>query len=211
MTESIKQELYEKIVKELNKPGEIGQFKQDASKLTGVDTRDNSWRMNLDTYMSKYGFKQMGSGKYASVYGNEKYPFVLKVFQKDSAYMRWLKFSLSNKNNPYVPKIRGKVVKITPMVYAIRLEKLDRGYLTPEFEQEFEKWEMDPNYKTSDPALQQVFDFFEPNRKLLDLHGENVMMRGKQMVIIDPFYNWFGREAPGQYTIDPNEVDPSLF
>ena len=211
MTKSIRQTLYEKIMKELRKPSELDQFKKDAASLTGVDTRDNTWRTNLDDYMSKYDFKKFGSGKYASVYGNQKYPFVIKVFQKDSAYMRWLKFCLSNRDNPYVPKIKGKVLKITPMVYAIRLEKLSPGYITSEFNREYSQWQKDPNYKTQDAALQQVFDFFEPNRKLLDLHGENVMMRGDQLVIIDPFYNWFGKEEPGKYTIDPDEIDPSLF
>lgn len=211
MFKNLKNELYERIVAELNKPAEIGQFKSDASSVQKVDTRDNSWRANLDSYMRTHGFKRLGTGKYASVYGNEKYPYVIKVFQKDSAYLRWIKFALNNKNNPYVPKIRGKVVKITPMIFAIRLEKLTPGYLEGDFANEYYNWEEDNNYQSSDPNIQQVLDFFAQNKKLLDLHGENVMYRGNQLVIVDPFYNWFGREVPGQYTIDPDEIDPGLF
>ena len=211
MFQNLKKELYERIIDELKKPAEINKFKSDAAGLTGVDTRDNSWRMNLNDYMQQHGFSKYGSGKYASVYGNPEYPYAIKIFQKDSAYFRWLKFSLENRNNPYVPKIKGKVIRITPLVFAIRLEKLSPGGMNDEFEQEYESWLSDPNYKTSDPNLQQVFDFFEINRKLMDLHSQNYMMRGNQVVIIDPFYNWFGKYEPGKYTIDPNEVDPSIF
>jgi hypothetical protein len=211
VTKNTQQHLYERIVKELRRPSEISRFRSDAAGLDKVDTRDNTWRTNLNSYMNNHGFQMLGSGKYASVYGNESYPYVIKVFQRDSAYFRWLKFALNNRNNPYVPRIRGKVVKITPMVYAIRLEKLRPGYIDSEFQQHFDQWQRDPNYRADDPDLQQVFDFFHSNRKLLDLHNENVMRRGDQLVIIDPFYNWFGREAPGKYTIDPDEVDPDLF
>lgn len=208
---SLKEELKRKILRELRKPGEVDQFRKDAADLKSVDTRDNSWRINLDEYMSKYGFRTLGSGKYASVYGNESYPYVLKVFQKDSAYLRWIKFSLANKNNPYVPKIKGKVVKITPLVYAIRLEKLSPTFMSGEFADEYQQWMRDNSHRAQDPNIQEILDFFANNKNLLDLHSENVMKRGNQLVIIDPFYNWFGKYEPGKYTIDPDDVDPSVF
>ncbi len=40
----------------------------------------------------------------------------------------------------------------------------------------------------------------------MDLHNENVMLRGTQPVVIDPFYNWYNIDL-GKYTIDPEEVD----
>lgn len=208
---NLKEHLRKKILSELRKPGEVDQFRKDASNLKSVDARDNSWRVNLDQYMSKYGFKPMGSGKYASVYGNDQYPYVLKVFQKDSAYLRWIKFSLAHKNNPYVPKIKGKVVKITPMVYAIRLEKLSPTVMDGEFAREYQKWMRDNDHQAEDPNIQEILDFFADNKNILDLHSENVMKRGNQLVIIDPFYNWFGKHNPGNYTIDPDDVDPSVF
>jgi hypothetical protein len=208
---SLEEELKRKILRELRKPGEVDQFRKDAADLKSVDTRDNSWRINLDEYMSKYGFRALGSGKYASVYGNERYPYVIKVFQKDSAYLRWIKFSLANKNNPYVPKIKGKVVKITPLVYAIRLEKLSPTFMSGEFADEYQQWMRDNSHQAQDPNIQEILNFFANNKKLLDLHSENVMKRGNQLVIIDPFYNWFGKYEPGKYTIDPDNVDPSVF
>lgn len=208
---NFKQDLKQRILSELRKPGEINQFRKDASGLSSVDTRDNSWRNNLNRYMSNYDFRPLGSGKYASVYGNEKYPYVLKVFQKDSAYLRWIKFSLTHKHNPYVPKIKGKVVKITPMIYAIRLEKLSPTYMSGEFADEYQQWMNDKTHQASDPDIQEILDFFADNKNLLDLHSENVMKRGNQLVIIDPFYNWFGKYEPGKYTIDPDDVDPTVF
>lgn len=196
---------------ELKKPNELTSFRSRVKGISAVDTRDSSWGNSLLDMFGKYGFKLLGSGKYASVFGSEKYPYVIKVFMKDSAYLRWIKFAMDNKNNPYVPKIRGKVIKITPMIYAIRLEKLSPGYLTGKFAEEYRKWSMDNNHKSDDKNIQDILDYFKKNKDLLDIHSENVMMRGDQLVIIDPFYNWFGKKNPGNYTIDPNEVDPSVF
>jgi hypothetical protein len=160
--------------------------------------------------MSNYGFKLLGAGKYASVYGKASYDHVIKVFMKDSAYLRWIKFAKDHEGNPYVPKVRGKVLKISEYIYAIRLEKLSAGnFGSTEFYTEFAKWQRDGSYVSSDPDIQVILEEFSKNKKLLDLHGENVMFRGNQLVIVDPYYNWF---KPGQgYTIDPEKVDPKLF
>jgi len=165
--------------------------------------------------MSKFGFKLLGTGKYAHVYGKKGYKYVIKVFMKDSAYMRWVKFSLDNKKNPYTPVIRGKVVKITPMFYAIRLENLTPyrpGSSTKYFNGEYSKFRANSSYRPeNDPDLSAVFDHFAKNKRLLDLHGENMMMRGNQVVVVDPYYNWFNKHNPMDYTIDPDDIDKSIF
>jgi len=163
--------------------------------------------------MADNGFKRVGSGKYASVFLHSKYPYALKIFMKDSAYLRWIDFAKKNQKNPFVPKIRGKVVKITPVIYAIRLEKLDRYSYGggKKFMSEYARWAKDKNYKSSDPDIQAVLEEFAKNKSLLDLHGENMMMRGNQLVIIDPYYNWFGRKEPGKYMIDPDDIPSHLF
>jgi hypothetical protein len=131
---------------------------------------------------------------------------------KDAAYQRWLDFALKNKNNPYVPKIRGKVVKITDVIYAIRMEKLTPYTSNSDpFMSEYSEWKKNKNYKSNDSNIQSVLDHFAKNKSLLDLHGENMMMRNKQLVIIDPYYNWFGKKEPGKYMIDPNEINKDLF
>lgn len=197
---------------ELSKPKELTDLQKSLkSKVTSVDTRDSSWMYSITEVMKKFGFSRLGSGKYASVYGNPKYQYVVKVFMKDSAYLRWINFCLKNRNNRFVPKIKGKVVRLTPYVYAIRLEKLEPTSFSGEFATEYQKWMKDSNYKSNDKEIQVVLDYFGKNKKLLDLHGENVMSRNGQLVIIDPFYNWFNKHKHMDYTIDPDEVDKSLF
>jgi hypothetical protein len=205
---------------ELSKPAAIDTFKKSVAGIDKVDTRNTSWNKQLPDLMSKFGFKLLGSGKYASVFGNPKYEYVLKVFMKDSAYLKWIEFAQKNKDNPYVPKVRGKVIKITPMFYAIRLEKLtpysQRPSLSPKttgpsFMQDYYKWQDDKNHKSNDPNVQSILDYFQKHKALLDLHGENMMMRGSQLVIIDPFYNWFNKTKPMDYTIDPDDINPDIF
>lgn len=196
---------------ELAKPSEIRAFRDKVKHIDKVDSRSKSWSDSLPAALGKYGFKLLGSGKYASVFGHPKYPFALKVFMKDSAYLRWIKFAMDNPNNPYVPKMKGKVIKITPVIYAMRLEKLTGGSFSGPFADAYRQWNWDRSYKSDDKNIQDILDFFGPNKDLLDLHGENVMMRGDQLVIIDPFYNWFGKKNPGAYTIDPDDIDPAVF
>lgn len=205
---------FKKYIEELYKPKELDQLRQTlAKKVTDVDTRDSSWMYSLNDIMSAYGFEKLGAGKYASVFGNRIYPYVIKVFMKDSAYIRWISFCLKNKNNLYCPKIKGKVVKLTDMVYAIRLEKLNPTTLSGQFAQDYRAWQKDQNHVSTDKDIQDILDFFgqRDNKKLLDLHDENVMARGNQLVIIDPFYNWFNKHKQMDYTIDPHEVDTTVF
>ena len=202
-----------RILDELKKPEEIKKFKNDVKGVDAVDTRDDSWRRNLGRYMSAHGFRLLGAGKYASVFGNDKYPFVVKVFMRDSAYQRWMKFSIDNKANPYVPVVKGKVIKISDMVFAVRLEKLkpvSSSWNNEPFMQEMRKWEKDSKYVSDDKHIQDVLDFFKANKKLIDIHGENVMSRPNgEFVVVDPLYNFY---KPGKgYSIDPNEEIPGLF
>ena len=198
-------------IQELRKPTEIDAFKKSVKKFDKVDVRDQSWSSTLPQAMKKFGFSLLGSGKYASVFGHPKYDYVLKVFMKDSAYLKWIEFVQKNKGNPYVPKVRGKVIKITPLFYAIRLEKLERYKTGGQFMKDFSAWQANPSFKSDDKNIQDILDYFATHKKLLDLHGENMMMRGNQLVIIDPFYNWFGKHKPGQYTIDPDDINPEIF
>lgn len=198
---------------ELFKPPELTGLKQQLGKHTKVDTRDQSWSNTLPGAFAKYGFKLLGQGKYASVFGSSTYPFVIKVFMKDAAFLRWVRFAMDNQKNPYVPSIRGKVIKITNLFFAIRIEKLTPFNSSGNtFMNEYREWKRNPKeFVTADKAMKRVFDFFATNKDLMDLHSDNVMMSGKQPVVIDPFYNWFGKKTPGQYTIDPDVLDKTVF
>lgn len=193
------------------KPKEIEYFRSQVVSYNEIDHRNSDWKCDLNDLFLNYGFKNLGNGKYGSVYGNSKYQYVLKIFMKDSAYLKWISFSLKNQDNPYVPKIRGKVVKITPLFYAIRLEKLTPTVeLTKSFDREYSKWSCDNSYQTEDINLNKILKYFENHRKLLDIHSGNVMMRNDQPVITDPFYNWFDKKTK-TYTMDPNNIDDCVF
>lgn len=190
------------LLTELYKPKELQDFRNDTKGRTEVDTRDQSWSYNLPTYFERYGFKLLGAGKYASVFGNPKYPFVIKVFMKDAAFLKWMQFCKDNPTNPYCPKIKGKISKLSDLFFAVRIEKL-----TPTKMEAYDRFNQAlKSGKSDDKSLQDVVDYLNSNKNLLDIHSENVMMRGEQLVVIDPFYNWFDVKA-SKYTIDPNKVD----
>lgn len=187
---------------EMRKPAEIEHFRRTVSRFTEPDSRTaDEWQTELPELMGRYGFKQLGTGKFGSVFGNPNYPYIIKVFMKDTAYLKWLDFAKQNQSNPFVPKIRGKVVKISPNFMAVRLEKL-----TPSLKDEWMDWDSNE----SNPNVSTILDFFDRNASLMDLHGGNFMMRGNQIVIIDPFYNWF---KGGRFTMDPHDISQfkSLF
>lgn len=185
---------------ELRNPKEIASFRKDIKDIKGIDTRDRSWADNLSDYFKEHGFKLLGSGKYANVYGNDSYPFVLKVFMKDSAFFKWMLFCAQNKNNPYCPKFKGKVVTLSDNFFAIRVEKL-----TPVSYDEYQKLDdiLSGRIPPKDEHLEKIMAYLNANKNILDMHSENAMMRGKQIVIVDPFYNWFDTKKM-EYTIDPN-------
>jgi hypothetical protein len=198
---------------ELNKPKEIRLFKSRVSNVKAVDTRDNSWQGTLNDLFSKYGFSNTGSGKYGTVFINSKYQYAIKVFMKDTAYLKFIQFCLKNQSSPYIPKIRGKVVKINDMFMAIRIEKL--GPISNGIDLiEFVHMIRDPEFflkgkmnlitiHNDDPHAQNLCKFLLDNEKLTDIHLGNIMMRRNQPVVIDPIYNWY---KGGQFTMDPDDI-----
>lgn len=178
----------------LRNPSEIGEFKTRMSPYKEVDSRNQKWKIGLNKAFEKYGFRPVGEGKYGSVFENPKYPFIVKVFMRDTAYLKWLNFAKANPDNPYVPRIKGKVIKVGDLFMAVRLERLTKG------------GSFDDVYNAADGGnkhASKVVDFIEANSKLMDLHDGNIMKRGSQLVIIDPFYNFY---RGGALAIDPNDL-----
>jgi len=201
-------------INELNKPRQLSGVKSDLSKIKNIDSRDTSWQSLLNQAFQEYGFNNSGTGKYGTVFINSSYPYAIKIFMRDTAYMRWLRFCMNNQQNPYVPKIRGKVSKLTSIFYAVRIEKLKpiRGMhdSVDQFATIISRWEDDNSYRTNDENINSILDLFNKNSNIFDLHNENIMMRGDQVVIIDPFYNWFKPEKM-DFSIDPYEPNPDVF
>lgn len=185
---------FSKLEESLRKPAEISRFRQAVSGIKNVDNRQHGWRGSAVELLEKYGFHPVGSGKYGEVFVNRSYPFVIKLFMKDTAYLLWLNFCKMHPNNPYCPKIRGKVVRLGDNFMAVRLEKLENGGNPDQIYNMAQRGDKD--------AI-EIVNFLNKYQNLLDMHSGNVMMRGDQLVITDPFYNWF---KDGKFTLDPNDI-----
>ena len=195
---------------ELRKPQEIDDIKKAVSDVTSVDSRNRNWMYSIPDILSSTGFKLAGTGNYGSVFVNDKYPFALKIFMKDSAYIKWLSFCKKNQNNPFVPKMKGGLVKITDIIFAVRIEKLNnfQGDLeNTSFYQSLFKCLQNSNEMHENQHVKTVVEELCRNKHLLDLHRDNVMQRNNgQLVIIDPYYNWYNKSA-NKFTIDPDKIE----
>ena len=200
---------------ELRKPPEIDIFKnsKEVKNLKAVDSRNEKWRKSLPDLFQHYGFSQVGEGKFGSVFINEEYPYALKIFMKDTAYLKFLNFVKQNPDNKYLPKIKGKVLKITPMVMAVRLEKLTPAAGGSKFGNFF-KMCLDPedflegymeldSISKDDKDAVSICNFLVENKKICDIHRGNIMMRGQTPILIDHLYAWFRN---GSYAIDPDNL-----
>lgn len=190
---------------ESHKP--IMTFRSFVKDIDKVDKR-TKWRDSINKLMSDHGFQIGGSGNYGSVFIHRNLPYIVKIFMKDTAYLHWLSFCFANQHNPYVPKIRGKVAKLTGTFFAIRMERLTQNeYAAKTFSAKLDRLlDLGP---TGDVDLDSIVDVMKRHRPLLDIGDWNIMLRGKQPVLIDPFYNWIVADKftdNPKYTIDPEDI-----
>ena len=153
------------------------------------------------------GFKKIGNGKFGKVFGHPNLNYIIKIFRKDDGYINFYKLAIQHQDNPHFPKFRGKLIKIDENLFAIRMEKLskinlynDENYYEYQFiefylydgktrDQFLPKFKMTITEKF--PELKTALDIIKNLKNLnknyaIDLHGENLMMRGDCPVIIDP-------------------------
>lgn len=159
------------------------------------------------------GFRMIGFGMHSHVYTKDNYPYVIKVFKRDVMYMRWLQFVMANQNNPYLPKVRGKVVRLTNDIYAIRLEKLVPFKRAAQSRTNIDLVNMISTWQLSqyqpyesqgiDKDLMQVYEFLKRYRVHYDTGADNVMLRQStnHIVLIDPLY-----QSRRDNTINPNDL-----
>lgn len=76
--------------------------------------------------LDEIGYKQykLGSGYYAQVYARPQDNYVVKIFRPDEGYQTFLEYIRKNANNPYVPKLKGKIIKLPNGYSLVRIEKL---------------------------------------------------------------------------------------
>lgn len=165
--------------------------------------------MNAKTYddlikqLRQQGSRLVGRGLYAKVFShptNKK--VVIKVAADDKGYGAYVKWALKRQGNPLVPIIFDhKRLTIEDIIVTVTtIEKLkpiqDRffghalasEFLFDEIEEALDErrylYKLLPDYSSS------VLKFLYRNSDMLDLHSGNVMLRGKQLVITDPFASY---------------------
>lgn len=185
-------------ITELNAPTTTRKFLQrvawDRNKIQSEDP-------DYLTKLEQHGFSLAGpTGVSGAVFKKAGYPYVLKIFGFDNGYLNWYKFCAKNQSNPYLPKIKGGLLKLEKFIFGVRLEPLE--FKSDEIQiavykelrevirtgqQHIEDGEYD--YLVNDP---QLFAAIKGIRALrgqghtLDIHEGNIMWRGDQLVIIDP-------------------------
>lgn len=196
------------IIEGLRNPSEIKDFRaahgdEKINRLVHSHAahKNPPWKKSLVGSMRKYGFDLIGAGVNGAVFQNPAYPFVLKVYRKDRGYDEWLHFAMTNRANPYVPQIRGNIVRLNKVFQAVRVEPLgpcnvaEANALTTEIERVGDLLRLWPPAKmqealaNEDPNVIALAKFMRDWEGIGDLTAHNIMTRANgQMVIIDPLW-----------------------
>ena len=159
--------------------------------------------VEFQKYLVDNGFEPVGFvGSHGAAFMHPNYPWVLKLFTNDSGYLSFFKYAKQHQNNPYLPKIKGNIISINPKTSLVRLEKLSPvSFNDPEYEDLF--YILKSAYTITDltenEKIKTFMNLYYPEvleilidlLKLypdtgLDVHRGNFMMRGDQLVILDP-------------------------
>ena len=173
------------------------------SKMKTASERDMAME-KLTDYLETQGFKHIGQGSFSEIYLKPGYPWMFKLWSHDPAYLWWITWAAKHQDNPNVPKVKGLPVRIAPGTYVVRLEKLrglirrkgnlSRGYdrlayLVDRIESVDDLSKEDLQWIRSE--YPGVYDILRVIQKagsdfVVDLHGDNIMLRGQTPVITDP-------------------------
>ena len=190
-------------INELHKPKEINQLRDiwNDNYENAKDSKEGNYdsyhkaiasyntRNDIIQLLGKYGFTLTGEGFYGQVFINPNHDYALKVFRKDTGFMNWLNFCRKHQNNPYIPKIKGKIIRITPNIFAIRIEKLEEANFSEIDNFTTVLTQMIENEKEVPPILKDIIEFFRTVSSTLDINNfENFMERPSDghIVITDP-------------------------
>ena len=182
------------------------------SELTGYKTHPayTASKDEIDVFdyterLKTLGFniKRLGSGAFAEVFERPGDPYVIKIFDNDPGYEQYVKYITQFKNNPHVPKLRGKIIKLQNDFRVVRMEKLraldntsdtdifvydliksillDDGRYPNAYKKEVEQ--------ISDlfPKIMPLINVLQKYKKHIDFGKANLMFRGDVVpVLTDP-------------------------
>lgn len=160
-----------------------------------TDTSRPQTRAAADKLLQAAGYQRIGKGDFGAVYEKPGRNYVLKVFTVvDRGYRNFISLALAHQDNPHFPRFSGKLIRVTPNYYAIRMEKLtpfdpqavgDYAYAIFDYIQDGQP---EPDLEPY-PELRAACDLV---RKTLlsqyhfDHKDGSFMMRGQTIVITDP-------------------------
>lgn len=175
-------------------------------KLTAETFKDYAHRLE------KSGIKMLGEGAFGKVYQHPTYNNVaVKIVRKDPANAKWLRFCVAHKGNPYLPKLYGVQaldIDDSKKAYVVFMEKLKPcpvgaywalyTHVIPGANPGNSHYALKLNI--NNPYVWAMFAKVaaEPNLKALallfakcrlgslDLSQSNLMLRGEQIVFVDP-------------------------
>lgn len=150
-------------------------------------------------FMAQNGFRSMGRGYYGEVFEKPGYPWVFKVFRDDAAYLRFITYAARNQDNPNLPKVKGLPMRIAPDTYVVRIEKLspidgqhkELASLLYDLGDAEEDDELSSEMAWLGKRYPGIRRFISMARKAwpdlsLDIHHDNIMLRGAIPVLSDP-------------------------
>jgi len=160
------------------------------------------------------GGKKLGSGSYGTVLSHPKWPYVIKIFEKDDHYLRFVRHAYKN-TFPAYPKFYGPPQKIVPFytrrpssptLYISRIEKLEM--LSDEEFAEINKirWAVDKYYlyKTKPEVLRahnpnerdRALVMDELHKKILDIPRNIYNVLIGENLLLDHLKEWDKGGAP---------------
>ena len=168
-------------------------------------------RSDAEIILQNAGYESLGGGSYGAVFQKENAPYVLKLFTwLDAGYIEFVKLAQSHPNTHF-PKFFGKLIKVTPTYYAVRMERLEpcqnampistmlQRYLL--HRDGMEKYTANPDYRkkleaaiafvNENPSLKTACDLIIDNIINDEIWPDmsnpaNLMMRRNTIVLSDP-------------------------
>lgn len=180
---------YQAFASEPATPKDLKSWERDDAEIDKLES--------IVTKLNELGYKKysIGQGFYARVYARPQDDYVIKIFRQDRGYTRFLQYINTNRNNPYVPKLRGKIIKLPNNFNLVRIEKLNFIPLDLFNQIKFadvypqDKEEINKSYPGLLDFIRELKEIAQYSGKTVhfDLHRNNMMMRGDTPVITDPF------------------------
>lgn len=159
-----------------------------------------------EAVLHKAGYHELGRGIFATVLAKSDSSHCLKLFDSDdAAYKKFVALAMQNPN-PHFPRFRGKLMKVTDRYYAIRMETLtpfpkttENQLLAMQIDDYIAEIKRGNQMLSSQMATMDELEKTQPGIKkaceligttlssrIIDIHLENIMLRGDTIVITDP-------------------------